>query len=238
MDMGGVAALSTYFVGCDLGTEDQDFTAISVVEGGDFNDEGKPLFKLRWLDRWRSLTSPESIQKIAQMVLRPPLLGNAELVVDARGLGWPICDELERLGHGVRRVMTTSGTEENTKVSERGTRSYNTPKDRLVAAAVVPYQDGRLLISPRLPYRDVLEAEIEVFGRKFSRKPGYEKFEAASGEHDDVVMSVCFGCWGAGRLGSGVVDESLAFTYDDLVGSEGFDDRWDTDFSRWQLGRR
>ena len=133
--------------------------------------------------------------------------------------------------------MTTGGSEENTKTTERGTISYNVPKDRLVAAAVTPYQDGRLLISRQLPLRDVLESEIEVFGRKFGRKPGYERFEAAAGHHDDVVMAVCFACWGATRLGGNVLDESFAFTYDDLVDSEGFEDGYDLDFSRWQLGR-
>ena len=237
--------MSIYFVGVDLGTEDQDWTAVSVVEAGDFDQNDKPIFKLRWLDRWHDLTSPETVKKILQMALRspqmalrPPLFGNAELMVDARGLGWPICDELARLGLGVRRVMTTSGTEESTKTTDRGTTSYNVPKDRLVAAAVIPYQDGRLLISPRISYRDVLEAEIEVFGRKFGRKPGYEKFEARASEHDDLVMSVCFACWGAGRLaGSGSwVDETLAFAYGSYD-PEGYEDRHDYDFSRWQLGR-
>src|SRR5918911_1493040 len=205
--------MSFYFVGVDLGTEGQDWTAVSVLEAGDFDENDKPIFELRWLNRWHDLTSPETVQKIAQIALRPPLFGNAELMVDARGLGWPIADELARLGLGVRRVMTTSGTEESTKTTERGTTSYNVPKDRLVAAAVVSYQDGRLLISPRIPYRDVLEAEIEVFGRKFGRKPGYEKFEARASEHDDLVMSVCFACYGAGRFGGSRVDETLAFAY-------------------------
>ena len=231
--------MSSYFVGVDLGTEDQDWTAVSVVEAGDFDPDDKPVFKLRWLDRWHDLTSPETVQKITQMSLRPPLFGNAELMVDARGLGWPICDELARLGLGVHRVMTTSGTEESTKTTERGTTSFNVPKDRLVAATVVPFQDARLRISLRLPYRDILEAEMEVFGRKFARKPGYEKFEARASEHDDLVMSVCFACWGAGRLaGSGSqVDESLAFAVTPYY-STGHDDDWyDRDFSRWQLGR-
>jgi hypothetical protein len=234
MVVGGVAAMSIYFVGVDLGTEDQDWTAVSVVEAGDFDQNDKPIFKLRWLDRWHDLTSPETVQKIMQMALRPPLFGNAELMVDARGLGWPICDELARLGLGLRRVMTTAGSEENTKTTERGTVSYNVPKDRLVAATVVPYQDGRLLISPRIPYREVLEGEIEGFGRKFGRKPGYEKFEAKAGEHDDLVMSVCFACWGAGRLaGSGSrVDESLAFAATPYYSTDYDDDWYDRDFSR------
>ena len=120
--------MSIYFIGVDLGTEDQDWTAVSVVEAGDFDQNDKPIFKLRWLDRWHDLTSPETVQKIMQMSLRPPLFGNAELMVDARGLGWPICDELERLGLGVRRVMTTSGTEESTKSTERGTTPTTCPK--------------------------------------------------------------------------------------------------------------
>jgi hypothetical protein len=231
--------MSFYFVGVDLGTEGQDWTAVSVLEAGDFDENDKPIFKLRWLDRWHDLTSPETVQKITQIALRPPLFGNAELMVDARGLGWPICDELERLGLNVRRVMTTSGAEESTKTTEQGTTSYNVPKDRLVAATVIPYQDGRLLINPGISYRDVLEREMEVFGRKFGRKPGYEKFEAKSGEHDDLVMSVCFACWGAGHLaGSALgVDESLASAVTPYY-STGYEDDWyDRDFSRWHLGR-
>ena len=108
----------TYCIGLDLGSaEGGDYTCLSVLEHYDNDDEGKPKFVLRWLDRWNSLLPVESIKRLSQVIARPPLLYNADVAIDARGAGWYIASELERLQLGnVRRIMSTAGAEENTKL--------------------------------------------------------------------------------------------------------------------------
>jgi hypothetical protein len=61
--------------------------------------------------------------------------------------------------------------------------------------------------------------------------------EAISGEHDDIISSVCNATWWLTRSKTATLDESFAFTYEDLTGSEVFSDRWDEDFSRRSLNR-
>ena len=228
----------TYCVGLDLGTEGGDWTAISVLEHFADTDDGKPRFVIRWIERWRDLRPREAIREVAQTLSRPPLLYSADIAIDARGVGWYMADELSRLELGtVRRIMSTAGAEETTKTSEKGVISYNVPKDRLVHSAAMPYQEGRLLIARGCPFKEEFRREIESFATKFSRKPGYEKMEAISGEHDDIISSVCNATWWLTRSKTTTLDESFAFTYEDLTDSEIFSDRWDEDFSRWSLNR-
>jgi hypothetical protein len=180
----------------------------------------------------------ESIKKVSRTIARPPLLYHADIAIDARGAGWYIAAELERLELGnVRRIMSTAGAEENIKRSEKGIRSYNVPKDRLVLSAALPYQEHRLLIAQECPLREEFRQELATFTTKLSRKPDYEKMEAMSGYHDDIISSVCNATWWLTRSRTVTLGAEFAFTYDDLSDSgDDYDDRRDTDFSRWYLG--
>jgi hypothetical protein len=155
-----------------------------------------------------------------------PLAGQAELLIDARGMGQGIADILENMGVPFTGVMTTAGDRENSYRSERGTPYFTVPKKNLVNAALVPYQQGRLRFLPG-PHAEQLKQELANFVPRQNERTGHVRYEATVGEHDDIVFALLLCCWGARRLaGNGVgVDETLSFAETPYHGRSLADDR-------------
>ena len=134
-----------YFVGLDLG-QTRDFTAVAVVTFDDIRKEAVGLaeefyrlggkrvsedelpeahLEVVHLERMPLGTSyPKVVQRMQALMDMPPLKGNAELVVDATGVGAAVVEMLRETGLWFRSVLITSGDKE----VREGT-TYRVPKE-------------------------------------------------------------------------------------------------------------
>ena len=97
-----------YVMGVDLG-QASDFTAIAV---GRFPAarEARSV-DVVYLERLPLGTSyPDVVEYVESLMARPPLLGGADLVVDATGVGRPVVDLLRERHLKVEAVTITAGS--------------------------------------------------------------------------------------------------------------------------------
>ena len=113
---------------------------------------------------------------------------DADLIVDATGVGRGVIDILRGLGLHPVAITITGGAEIN-KVSRWDIR---VPKAELVSSLIAASQQGRLRIAPALPLRDVLTQEIAAFSPRHTAT-GLMAYEGKDGAHDDLVLAVAMG---------------------------------------------
>lgn len=117
-------------------------------------------------------------------------LPDADLIVDATGVGRGVVDILRSQNLRPIAVTITAGFEVN-KVS---TWDIRVPKTELVSALIAASQQDRLRVAPTLPLRDVLSQEIAAFSPRHTAT-GLTTYEGRDGSHDDLVLAVSLGVW-------------------------------------------
>lgn len=117
-------------------------------------------------------------------------LPDADLVVDATGVGRGVVDILRARNLRPVAITITGGMETN-KVSEWDIR---VPKVELVSSLIAASQEDRLRISPELPLRDILVQEIAAFSPRHTAT-GLTSYEGRDGAHDDLVLALAIGIW-------------------------------------------
>ncbi|WP_392709593.1 hypothetical protein [Rhizobium ruizarguesonis] len=145
-----------FHVGLDLG-QAADFTAIAIVEK---TDSG---LAVPHLDRVRGLPYPQLVTMTADLMARPELRGQSQLIVDATGVGRPVLDMLRSADLQPVAVTIHGGA----KIS--GTRrAPRVPKRDLVNCLLVALQGGALKISSQLPHATTLAREFREMRRKLT----------------------------------------------------------------------
>ena len=81
----------------------------------------------------------------------------------------------------------------NDAVYEQG--SWRVPTRHLVSTTQVLIQTKRLKFAEALPERDLIIKELQAFQVKIQQDTGFDSYEARSGAHDDIVLSIALGCW-------------------------------------------
>jgi hypothetical protein len=177
-----------YFVGLDLG-QSQDYTALSILERKD----RKPFtYDARHLQRFPLGTSyPDIVAKVSDMMRRAPLVDNADLVVDATGVGRPVIDLFNNARLRPVAVTIMGGS----TVTEEKSRVFRVPKRDLVINLQVLFQQGRFRIADALPDSQTLLNELINFKVKITTS-AHDTYEAwREGIHDDLVLSVALAAW-------------------------------------------
>jgi hypothetical protein len=200
-----------YFAGLDLG-QTRDYTAIAVVSFDDIRKEAvrlaeelyrlggrrvsedelpEPRLEVVHLERMPLGTSyPNVVQRVRALMETPPLKGNAELVVDATGVGAAVVEMLRETGLWFRSVLITAGDKE----VREGT-TYRVPKRDLIAAPQVLLQSRKLKIAAALPEAETLVEEFQNFRYEITRS-GNDTYAAwREGDHDDLVLAVALAVW-------------------------------------------
>lgn len=202
-----------YFVGLDLG-QVRDHTAVAVVTPDDLYKDAlalnaelrrrrypdrdlaephDPTYEVVHLERLPLGTRyPDVVGRVDTLLATPPLQDNAELAVDATGVGAPVVDMLGRAGLSFKSVVITGG--------ERETRDGNThrvPKRDLVAAPQVLLQGRRLKIAPGLPDAETLTEELMTFRHEVTSSANDSYGAWREGDHDDLVLAVALAVWAA-----------------------------------------
>lgn len=150
-------------------------------------------FDIRHIERLPlGMPYPDQCAHVRQMLARPPLSEGCDLVVDQTGPGASVGDIFD--GHGLSpvRVVIGSGFEP----VKHAPRKYVVPKSLLVSGVDAKLHCGELRFAQDLLEADVLKDELANFQRHVTAA-GRATFEARSGKHDDLVLSVAIALWWA-----------------------------------------
>jgi hypothetical protein len=204
-------ALDKYIVGCDVG-QSQDASAIAVVHHstraletwtphhpksqnytGRLVQNVKQCFDLRALERIPLGTPyPEQVRRVEQ-IMAHPRPRDADLLVDATGVGSAIADMFETISLQPIRITITAGHEATRHSDER----FSVPKIDVVSAVLAKLHSQGLRFDEKLALLEPLREELKNF-QLLGRSPtGFETFGARSGTHDDLVLALGLAMWWA-----------------------------------------
>lgn len=195
-----VRAVDHWSVGWDIG-QSIDPSAVAVLryrvvplQQWDTNHETKIFrqkstvhFDVLWLERLRlGMSYPAQIQHVANLMGREPLASaQAQLVIDFTGVGRPVFDMCQRAGLKPHGVLITAGNE----VIRNGGTIHHVPKQFLISQLEARLHSGELKIASNIADAGALKDELQDFARKVSES-GRVTFNARSGSHDDLVLSL------------------------------------------------
>lgn len=204
-----VTSTRRYAMGVDLG-QAADYTAISVIEyakegtgewkhpprGGKGGIEiAEERYNLLYLERVPLHTPyPDIVAHVAELLVRPPLAGKVELVIDMTGVGRPVFDLFQDAGQRPIGVSITAGTDENRKGSWR----YNVSKQMLISTLDAKLHTGEFRYAPTLENVSEFVGELVDFRRKVTAA-GHATWSHRTGAHDDLVLSCCLALWWLAR---------------------------------------
>ncbi len=191
---------SKFFLAADLG-QSNDPTAIAIIEHtkerevtvkGVERAIGEK-FDVRHLARLPlGLSYVAQTQEIAGLLGRPPLSSSCELIVDDTGVGRAVSEIILSAGLKPTRVTITGGDQQSQKSRDR----WHVPKQMLVSALDARLHTGELRFAADLAEAKAMQEELKEFRRSVSAAGRYS-YDAREGKHDDLVLAVALGIWGA-----------------------------------------
>ena len=99
--------MEKFTIGLDLG-QAQDYTALSVFERKGANPPHD--YECRHLERFELGTRyPAIVERVKELLNTPPLKHQSTLVIDASGVGRPVCDMFQQAGLAYTGVTITGG---------------------------------------------------------------------------------------------------------------------------------
>ena len=165
----------------------------------------KAIFQVGHLERVPLGTPYPGIVAHARRLLGK-LPAGTELVIDYTGVGRPIFDMFTYAGISPLGVLITAGIAETWEGA-----ICSVPKLTLVSRLQALLHEGRLKILKELAEAETLVRELQEFRVEFTAA-GHLTFNARSGKHDDLVLSLAIGVWrahGAGSAGDSYFDWDL-----------------------------
>jgi len=194
-----------YIAGLDLG-KSADYTALCVLEAHGMGPEA--AHHCRHLQRFKLGTSyPHIVSVVRELCRREPLRSNKPLLaIDQTGVGAAVVDIFKQaeINAVLRPILIHGG---DSVVYESGV--WRVPKRELVGVAQVALQTGRLKIAAELPEVSILTQELQNFQVSISNS-GFDSYEARTGKHDDLVLSLAMALWLSGRRRP---QENVAYSY-------------------------
>ena len=171
----------------------RDWSALSAIRMKWNIDKKRHEYALVALNRKQHLPYNEivdwAIETLHKPIFREQTTDYPELVLDSTGVGVAIRDMFHQKGVRPKAIMITVG---NGKSKDGGT--YHVGKARLIGSFLAAYDSGKVEVNPNLPMWPQLEHEMLSFRAEMSSQ-GHAKFEAMSGEHDDLLLSLAQGVW-------------------------------------------
>lgn len=179
-----------YVLGLDLG-KSRDYTALTVLEV--HGDPPEATFLCRHLQRFKLGTSyPQIVETVREMCLREPLLSSKpRLAIDQTGVGAAVVDIFKQaeINADLKPVLIHGGDH---AIDEGGV--WRVPKRELVGVTQVALQTGALKIASELAEVEILRTELQNFQVSISQT-GFDSYEARTGKHDDLVLSLAIALW-------------------------------------------
>jgi len=206
---GGEPIRPGYVLGLGVGKA-QDYTALCALEVNGEPPEAD--YHCRYLQRFKLGTSyPHIVAAVRELCLREPLLSNRpQLGIDQTGVGLAVLDIFKQaeINAYLKPILIHGGDH---SVQEGGI--WRIPKRELVGVVQVSLQTGRLKITADLHEVSILTTELQNFQVTISDS-GFDSYEARTGKHDDLVLSLAMALWVAGRR-KPQRDEAYSYSYID-----------------------
>jgi len=197
-------------VSCDLGKA-QDFSTLVACEA-------KPV-RIERLDGGERIAKQLEVLNIRRLPLGTPYTSVAaaiynlyhdkrlwlqetcnhaevrpELVVDAGGVGDPVCDELERhMGMKLIRYKLVRGTTATT--AQYKGRHWTVPRSRMFSMLDGAFSSHRIIIDPRLALAKELTEELKNLKIEQDEETGYVRVTHREGAHDDLSIALAAANW-------------------------------------------
>jgi hypothetical protein len=127
------------------------------------------------------------------MLLANPELTEAQVFVDAGGVGRPVTDLLRSVGIKFRPVWTTGGRDE---LPHEG--GFSVPKLHLISRLQAALHSGELKIAKTLPEAAAFTRQLQEFRASWT-EAGNLRFNARQGAHDDLLIACALAVYGATR---------------------------------------
>ena len=147
-----------------------------------------PIFQVGHLERLPLGTPyPAIVAHVGRLLTK--LAGHPELVIDFTGVGRPVFDMFVYSGIYPTGVVITGGMTET-----RDGRTCSVPKLNLVSRLQALLHEARLKIQRELDEAETLVRELQDFRVEYTAA-GHLTFNARSGKHDDLVLTLAIAVW-------------------------------------------
>jgi len=210
----------SFLLGLDLG-QAADYSALTVVElpiwrpaaakwvspseldarrvGEYIHSQGElpqetPL-NVRTLHRYRLGTPYTDVVRHVAGVMQSGTIRDkgVALIIDATGVGRPVCDLFREAGLRPTAVTITGGNQAH---RDRITGEWTVPKRDLVSALTVALQSKQLRISPKLEHAKTFLEEAQNFKVSISLSTGHDSYGAwRESIHDDLILATSLPVW-------------------------------------------
>jgi len=175
-----------YTLGLDLGQQN-DYTVLTVAEPV-FGTDGSLSINVPYVYRFPLRMSYVYVVEYLEKFIKNRELDEYVLIVDYTGVGRPVVDLLNDYDINTIGLTITGGHKSNWATG----RSVTVPKLELISRLQVAIQCSKLQLAKGIQCIDVLIKELINFTITSGRGI---KMEAASGYHDDTVMSLAMVVW-------------------------------------------
>jgi len=189
--------LSKYILGLDP-AQLHDWSALAAIRM-DWDERTRRFnYQLVAMERRQRVPYDEIIEWASaglrtQVFQRTEKTGTPELILDATGVGIAIKDMFQKKGIPVKAISITVGNGWELVGS-----TWHLGKARLIGTFLGVLDAGRLQVNPGLPIWPQLERELISYRAEISAQ-GHAKFEAAPGEHDDLLFALALAIFWAER---------------------------------------
>lgn len=159
-------------------------------------DEHEAIFNIRHVEEMLGVPYPEVADRLKELTSRPELR-DADVVVDATGLGTAVLDFLreKEIGRLVGIIITGGDN------ATRDGSDWRVPKRDIIAALEVPLQNGQVKYPGGAPWKDRFLEQAKGFAKSFT-STGHDRYEhRTSTGHDDIVLSIAMALWHRQRVG-------------------------------------
>lgn len=148
-------------------------------------------FDVRHLQRLPlGLSYVDQVDRVAQLLARPPLKSGCGFLIDATGVGRAVADLFNDAGLRPTQVTITAGD----KQTAVGERRWHVPKGVLISTIDARLHTGELRFAADLHDAAAMQEELKDFQRKVSAAGRYS-YDARVGKHDDLVLAVALALW-------------------------------------------
>lgn len=186
-----------FVLAADLG-QSSDPTAIAVLQHNLVTRrhwrgmvEKSETFDVRHLERLPlGLSYVEQVNRVAQLLARPPLNNGCAFVIDGTGVGRAVADLFDDIGTKPIKVTITAGNEQ----SDQGDRRWHVPKGLLISALDARLHTGEMRFAADLQDAPAMAEELKDFRRHVSAAGRYS-YDARTGKHDDLVLACALALW-------------------------------------------
>jgi len=132
---------------------------------------------------------PVVVERIKALMTHEYYVGKTVLLADRTGVGVGVTDMMVAAGMVPIGITITGGQDIGQNIQD-----YTVPKRNLVMALTLAFQKKKLKIQKDLAFVDILKEEIQNFRYEIT-ETGRESYNARSGTHDDLLLSLAIGVW-------------------------------------------